>query len=79
MSLFSLGATVVHRMVARAALTDSVFGAAWRPDKGVTELPFERPLAQVIADNVAFLEDYEANGGSPAACRAAALTSNRVP
>jgi len=61
-----LGATVVHRMVARAALTDSVFGAAWRPVDGGMTLSFERSLEAVVADNVAFLEDYEARGGSPA-------------
>jgi len=61
-----LGATVVHRMVARAALTDSVFGTAWRPVSGSMTLPFERSLEQVVADNIAFLEDYEAGGGSPA-------------
>lgn len=61
-----LGATVVHRMVARAALTGSVFGASWRPEAGSMTLPFERSLDEVVADNVAFLDDYEANGGSPA-------------
>ncbi|MFN3239993.1 MAG: hypothetical protein ACE37K_00600 [Planctomycetota bacterium] len=61
-----LGATVVHRMVARAALTGSVFGAAWRPEDGKMVLPFERSLDQIVADNVAFLDDYEQSGGSPA-------------
>jgi hypothetical protein len=61
-----LGATVVHRMVARGALTDSVFGAAWRPEDGAMALDFARPLEDVVADNLAFLEDYEARGGSPA-------------
>ncbi|MAD34699.1 MAG: hypothetical protein CMJ88_13220 [Planctomycetes bacterium] len=73
-----LGATVVHRMVARAALTSSVFGAAWRPKDGGMVLPFARPLEQVVADNLAFLEDYEARGGSPASRLSTAIAADQL-
>lgn len=61
-----LGATVVHRCVARAALTADVDGMRWQPTNGVMEIPFERALADIEADNLAFLERYEQKGGSPA-------------
>ncbi len=73
-----LGATVVHRMVARAALTDSVFGAAWRPENGAMELRFSRSLEDVVADNVAFLEDYEQQGGSPASRLSTRIDPNQL-
>lgn len=61
-----LGATVVHRMVARAALTDSVRGIKWQPTNGVMEVPFTRSLADIESANLAFLDRYEQQGGSPA-------------
>jgi hypothetical protein len=73
-----LGATVVHRMVARAALTDSVFGVSWRPEDGGMTVPFERPLAQVVARNVAFLDDYEARGGSPASRLSTGIAADQL-
>ncbi|MGC6487199.1 MAG: hypothetical protein ACON4Z_06120 [Planctomycetota bacterium] len=73
-----LGATVVHRMVARAALTDSVFGVSWRPVEGSMTVPFERPLAQIVADNVAFLDDYEARGGSPASRLSTGIAADQL-
>ena len=73
-----LGATVVHRMVARAALTESVFGVTWRPEGGGMTLPFERSLEQVVADNVAFLDDYEARGGSPASRLSTGIAADQL-
>ena len=73
-----LGATVVHRMVARAALTKSVFGESWRPKGGGMTLSFERPLAQVVQDNVAFLDDYEARGGSAASRLSTGIAADQL-
>jgi hypothetical protein len=61
-----LGATVVHRMVARAALTSSARGIKWQPTNGVMEIPFERALSEIESANIAFLDQYEKQGGSPA-------------
>jgi hypothetical protein len=61
-----LGATVVHRMVARSTLTDAIDGVRWTPTNGYMEVVFERSLQQVSADNLEFLTRYEQAGGSPA-------------
>ena len=61
-----LGATVVHRMVARGALAESLQGLPWSPTNGVLEIPFECSLAEMEAANVAFLEEYEQRGGAAA-------------
>ena len=61
-----LGATVVHRMVARSALTDAIDGVRWAPTNGYMEVTFERSLQRVTADNLEFLARYEQAGGSPA-------------
>ena len=61
-----LGATVVHRMVARSTLTDAIDGVRWAPTNGYMEVTFERSLQRVTADNLEFLARYEQAGGSPA-------------
>jgi len=61
-----LGATVVHRMVARAALTGRARGLKWQPTNGVMTIPFERAVSEIEAANIEFLESYEQRGGSPA-------------
>lgn len=61
-----LGATVVHRMVARSSLTQKPEGIAWQPVNGVMEIPFERSLTEIEAANLRFLDQYEQSGGSPA-------------
>jgi hypothetical protein len=64
-----LGATVVHRMVARAALTETLEGEGYEPEPSLgedgvpaaprMELPFERGLAEIEASNRKFLDAYE--------------------
>jgi len=54
---------VVHRNVARAWLTDSIFGAEYEPVEGSMALEFRRPLDAVAEANAAFLDDLEARGG----------------
>jgi len=73
-----LGATVVHRMIARCALTDKVGGKAWQPKNGVMEIAFERKLADVEAKNVAFLDAYEKAGGLPASRLSTRIAKNQL-
>jgi hypothetical protein len=54
-----LGATVVHRMVARAPLTDSLDGVALDPAKEMTKVAFGRSLAAIEKANRKFLDEYE--------------------
>ena len=54
---------VVHRMVARAALTDSLDGVPYAPVEGAMSLPFERALADVTKAHVAHLERWEREHG----------------
>ncbi|HMQ24158.1 MAG TPA: hypothetical protein PKE00_16840, partial [Planctomycetota bacterium] len=57
-----LGASVVHRMVARAPLTASLDGHAFAADADAAEelrLPFAASLAEIEAKNRAFLDAYE--------------------
>ncbi|MCB9890571.1 MAG: hypothetical protein H6832_08485 [Planctomycetes bacterium] len=59
-----LGATVVHRMVARAALTEELSGVPFEQQEkkdglAVMRVPFSRGLAAIEAANRAFLDDYE--------------------
>lgn len=51
-----MGATVVHRMVARGSLRDD---AAYAPGDGGMILRFERSVDDLVAANRAFLESYE--------------------
>lgn len=60
-----LGATVVHRMVARCALTEELDGVGYEPAAAAEgqeprmEQPFKRSLKAIEADNRAFLDAYE--------------------
>ena len=64
-----LGATVVHRMVARAPLTIDIEGVAYEPmptqgEDGLPgapemQVPFERSLAEIEQANRRFLDAYE--------------------
>jgi hypothetical protein len=54
-----LGASVVHRMVARAALTGELDGVAYAPRDGAMQIAFDRKLADIEAANRAFLDAYE--------------------
>ncbi len=47
---------VVHRMLARAALTGSVRGLEWEPVEGEMRIPFEVALADVRAANEEYLD-----------------------
>ncbi|MFT4511384.1 MAG: hypothetical protein ACI91B_000063 [Planctomycetota bacterium] len=73
-----LGATVVHRMVARAALTERVRGIKWQPTNGVMEIPFARALNDIEAANITFLDDYEKQGGSPASRLSTRLAKDQL-
>jgi len=56
---------VVHRMVARGALTDSLDGVEYEPEEGAMTISFERALADVTAEHVKYLERWEKeNGGN---------------
>ncbi len=48
---------VVHRMLARAALTGSVEGVEWNPTDGVMTIPFEVALADIRTANDAYLDE----------------------
>ena len=61
-----LGATVVHRMVARNTMTAPPDGVPWEPVDGGMRIPFEAAVSDLEQENVAFLADYERDGGSPA-------------
>ena len=60
-----IGATVVHRMVARSALTKELTGIAYAPrptpgqDQPTMQLPFARRLTAIEAANREFLDRYE--------------------
>ncbi len=55
-----LGATVVHRMLVRGSLTQPPEGPVYRGSSvGIMQVPFKRSLADIVSENVAFLEDYE--------------------
>lgn len=51
---------VVHRMVARASLLDSLDGVAFVPKDGKMTVPFSRKLAELTQEHEAFLEGWEA-------------------
>ena len=54
-----LGATVVHRMVARAALTKDLGGVEYRPEEGAMSVPFARSLSAIESVNRNWLGEYE--------------------
>lgn len=59
-----LGATVVHRMVARASLVEAVDGVAFEPQAAdgaapAMVVPFSRALTEIETANRAFLDAYE--------------------
>ena len=54
-----LGATVVHRMVARAALTKELTGVEYRPSEDTMSVPFDRSLTGIESTNRNWLEEYE--------------------
>jgi hypothetical protein len=53
---------VIQRMVARAALTDSLGGIPFAPQGGRMTIPFSRSLAAVAQANVEYLKRIEAEG-----------------
>lgn len=54
---------IVHRMVARAALTRSVMGEAFQPDdSGEMVVSFERSLREITQGNAFYLEQLQAEG-----------------
>ncbi len=54
---------IVHRMLARAALTGAVEGIEWAPEEGVMTIPFEVSLADVRAANEDYLDELCAQTG----------------
>ena len=54
---------VVNRMVARATLTGKLDGVRYAPEGGKMTIPFNKALADVTAENEAYLERYEEGGG----------------
>jgi len=54
---------VIHRMVARAALTDSLDGVLYAPQDGGMDVPFRARLSEIVQANEKFLADFEARGG----------------
>ena len=51
---------VIQRMVARAALTDSLEGIPFEPKDGRMTIPFSRSLAEITRANVDYLKKLEA-------------------
>jgi len=57
---------VIHRMLARGALTEDVGGALFDPDAaGEMVIPFDRALADVTAEIEAYLDQLESEGADP--------------
>ncbi len=54
---------VIHRMVARGVLTETLDGVVWKPENGVMEVPFSRSLEDIAKANSTWLDDYELRGG----------------
>ncbi len=61
-----LGGAVIHRMVARGALTAELEGVPLDLSDGPETVPLDVDLKSVVAENRAFLEAYEEGGGSSA-------------
>ncbi|MHC4077005.1 MAG: tetratricopeptide repeat protein [Planctomycetota bacterium] len=55
------GKVVVHRMVARAALTDSIEGLKFKPKDGAMTFEFKKSLADIRQANESYLGAYERN------------------
>ncbi len=76
-----LGASVVHRMVARAPLTASLDGHAFAADADAAEelrLPFAASLAEIEAKNRAFLDAYEEKAKSIATRLSVAMDPSQL-
>lgn len=54
---------VVHRMVARSVLTDSLHGVSFAPIADEMIVEFDRSLATMTAANIAYLDTMQAQGG----------------
>lgn len=57
-----LSTTVIHRNVARAALTPTMGGVTAKLEEGVFEYSFEQSLAEIAATNEAYLKQAMAEG-----------------
>jgi hypothetical protein len=57
---------IIHRMVARAALTDSTKGIPFKPEGERMTIPFSRSLAEITRENADFLKPLEASGAGTA-------------
>jgi hypothetical protein len=55
---------VIHRNVARAALTEKVEGVAFDPAGGAMKVQFDRTWDSIVAANSAFLDEQVKKGGS---------------
>ena len=53
---------VVHRLVARAALTPSLEGEPWEPADGKMEFTFDRALSEIDATNESHLDGLARRG-----------------
>jgi hypothetical protein len=53
------GKVVVHRMVARAALTDTIEGLRFKPKDGTMTFKFEKGLDAIRKANESYLQAYE--------------------
>ncbi len=69
---------VVHRMVARGSLLGSLDGVRLEPEDGTHTIAFSRTLKEMTDENVAFLDQYEANGGNPASRLSVAIDPRQV-
>lgn len=56
---------LIHRNVARAALTPALEGLAFAPVQGAMQIDFDRSWGSIERENTDFLEHEEAQGGSP--------------
>ena len=54
---------VIHRMVARAALTKSASGIDWQPKEGKMTIPLSNSIKTLETKNLAFLDRAQSAGG----------------
>ena len=73
-----LGGAVIHRMVARGALTDELEGTPLDFSEKVETVPFDVDLDSIVAENEKFLESYEKGGGSSATRLSLAMDPNNL-
>ena len=69
---------VIHRMVARAALADSLEGIAYSPVEGAMRLEFSASLSEVTAANRAHLDRLEQAGAGGVARMSLAIDPEQV-